>query len=124
MERKWRQLDDSYFPELSNKLKKEQQKTATSDKEVNEREFYHVAEEARLLRIKHEEYNRKIELFLQLKNKRIEDQNDLKDQILYKERIIEALKAKIATIQKLLKPRKTNLFGYENQSQQGSEVQS
>lgn len=83
-----------------------------------------MAEEARLLRIKHEEYNRKIEMFLQLKNKRIEDQNDLKDQILYKERIIEALKAKIATIQKLLKPRKTNLFGYENQSQQGSEVQS
>lgn len=32
---------------------------------------------------------------LLFKNKRIEEQNDLKDQVVYKERIIEALKIKI-----------------------------
>lgn len=40
------------------------------------------------MRIKHDDYNRKIENFLQMKNKRLEEQNDIRDQIVYKERII------------------------------------
>lgn len=60
LEKKWREVDDSYFPELSNKIKKEPPKALIIDKNINEREFYQVAEEARLLRLKHEEYNRKI----------------------------------------------------------------
>lgn len=75
-----------------------------------------------MLRKKHEQYNKKIEAILQAKNRIIEQQNDLKDQVIYKERIIEALKNKISRINVLLKPRKANLFGYnsQNQSQQGS----
>ena len=44
LERKWRQLDDSYFPELGNKIKKDQPKTVTSDSQVNQREYVNLAE--------------------------------------------------------------------------------
>ena len=49
---------------------------------------------------------------MQVKNRLIEDQNDGKEQIIYKERIIEALKKKIDELKKLLKPSKNKLFGY------------
>ena len=41
-----------------------------------------------MLRSKHEEYYRRIDLLLMGKNKAIEDQNWMKEQITYKERII------------------------------------
>ena len=40
------------------------------------------------LRLKHEAYNRKIDVLLQAKNRTVEDSNDIKEQILYKERVI------------------------------------
>ena len=46
------------------------------------------------------------------KNKAIEDQNWMKEQITYKERIIQALKNRLSGFRNLTKPRKNGLFGY------------
>lgn len=56
-------------------------------------------------------------MLLQQRSKRLEEQNDLKDQVTYKDRVIDALKGKIDILQKLLKPRKTSLFGYDSNNQ-------
>lgn len=69
-------------------------------------------EEARTLRGKHEEYYKKIDALLQFINRSREEQNWLKEQIVYKERIIEALKNKMSGFRNLSKPRKNGLFGY------------
>lgn len=57
---------------------------------------------------------------MQAKNRTIEDQNDLKEEIAYKERIIDALKGKLYAINKAGRPRRKNLFG----SGDGSDMQS
>lgn len=82
-----------------------------------------MKEEAAKMRLKHEEYYRKIDVLLVAKNRGVEDQNDLKEQVLYKERIIEALKIKIEALKKILKPARKGLFG-SGESFIGSEMHS
>lgn len=67
-----------------------------------------------MLRAKHEEYYRKIDALLKAKNKAVDDQNWIRQEIVYKERIIQALKNKMSGFRNLTKPRKNGLFGYDS----------
>ena len=108
---------------MKKNIKKETRKTTTvHDREyVNRNEFFALQEEANQVKERHEDYYRRINVFLQGKNKALDEQHDLKEEITYKEKIIEALKGKIDILKKVMKPRKKGLFGSNGE---GSEMHS
>ena len=57
-----------------------------------------------------------------LKNKIMDDKSTVDETIKEKDRIIEAMKMKLKIMQKVFKPTKKSLFGYDNY--EGTELQS
>lgn len=77
------------------------------------------------MKAKHEDYNKRINALLVQKNKFIDDQSVIDENIRYSDRIIEALKLRLKEINKIFKPTKKSLFGYDSKNNyDGTELQS
>lgn len=70
----------------------------------------------------HEDYHRRIDAKMLQKNKRVDEQTSLDENIRYSEKVIETLKLKLNEMKKIFRPTKKSLFGYDNYT--GEELQS
>lgn len=85
-------------------------------------EYFALQEELNKLKALHEDYHRRIDAKMLQKNKRVDEQTSLDENIRYSEKVIETLKLKLNEIKKIFRPTKKSLFGYDNYT--GEELQS
>lgn len=133
VEKKWRDMNGDYFPELK---KKQQAPPAASRVAVREKsagvgvgvgakEFAEALEELLALKGKHEEYHRRINGLLLQKSKVAEEEVGVEENVKYSERVIEALRVRLKEIRKIFRPTKKSLFGYDSHNNyENTELQS
>jgi hypothetical protein len=127
VEKKWREMNGDYFPELK---KKQQQPmpppVASRVKEkapvaasvgISAKEYSESLEELLGLKNKHEEYHKRINGLLQQKNKVLEEEGAVEENVKYSDRVIEALRLRLKEIRKIFRPTKKSLFGYESHNE-------
>lgn len=76
-----------------------------------------------MLKGRHEDYHKRIDGLILQKNKLLDEESSMEENIKYSDRIIEALRLRLREIRKIFKPTKKSLFGYDSHND-NTELQS